>query len=193
MLDRITLGGYYRNQVIHMGFYRLILIGATCLALSGETVFAECYDPDQRCTSPCPVQNPCVSHDECQPGWLCNLSARIPVFCGCSPSGAWGCYPARVGQCVEMRDPLEPANYTIIDLGTLGGASANAASINNYGEVVGEADILGGTRHAFHWYEGTITDLGYSLPGPWSSAQDINHFGEIIILNGESKSLVWDN
>ena len=50
--------------------------------------------------------------------------------------------------------------YTIVDLGTLGGATSVALGINNLGQVVGGADLATGFRHAFLWDDGVMTDLG---------------------------------
>jgi len=51
--------------------------------------------------------------------------------------------------------------YTIIDLGTLGGSSSIARSINARGQVVGESDTAAGLQRAFLWEAGTgMQDLG---------------------------------
>jgi probable HAF family extracellular repeat protein len=56
------------------------------------------------------------------------------------------------------------------DIGTLGGASANAVGLNDAGQVVGRADTGVGANHAFVWSAGTgMTDLGV-LPGASASA-----------------------
>jgi probable HAF family extracellular repeat protein len=49
----------------------------------------------------------------------------------------------------------------MVDLGTLGGSSSRATSVNNLGHVVGYAYLAGNTAyHAFRWASGTMTDLG---------------------------------
>ena len=52
--------------------------------------------------------------------------------------------------------------YTVIDLGTLGGAFGSSAhSINNEGWIAGVANLPGDTvEHAALWRDGVVTDLG---------------------------------
>lgn len=156
------------------------------LSLEG-IAHAQCYDPDHRCAAPCPVQNPCESHEDCQASWLCNLNASVPTYCACSPTNVWGCFPGRVGKCVQMQDPLPPANYAIIDLGTIGGGSAKALSINNYGAVVGESD-----GQAFLWVDGDMRNLGQGRL-PWTSGLDINNHFEVLIQHGSDNAIFWSN
>ena len=70
----------------------------------------------------------------------------------------------------------DPNSYTIIDLGTLGGASSGGRGINDVPQVVGLAQIAGGDYHAFLWQDGTISDLG-TLGGSESQGNDINDDG----------------
>jgi probable HAF family extracellular repeat protein len=52
---------------------------------------------------------------------------------------------------------------SIVDLGTLGGASSNATGINDSSQVVGWANPAGSTaRHAFLYSGGVMSDLGHS-------------------------------
>ncbi len=71
------------------------------------------------------------------------------------------------------------AYYEIIDLGTLGGRDSYASSINNTGQVVGDANISTGFQHAFLWNSGVITDLG-TYGGDYSHAHGINDFGQVV-------------
>jgi len=83
-----------------------------------------------------------------------------------------------------------------LDLGTLGGMSSEANSINGAGQVVGWAEAPDGGRHAFLWTpDGTdgdpanprMLDLG-TLDAPNGVANDINDqehvVGEILGANG---------
>jgi probable HAF family extracellular repeat protein len=78
-------------------------------------------------------------------------------------------------------------SYSVTDLGTLGGPTSSAASINNLGQIVGTADTSnffpGSTRpidDAFLYTNGTIIDLG-TLGGPGGSqATGINDSGQIV-------------
>lgn len=79
------------------------------------------------------------------------------------------------------------------DLGTLGGTNSYAWGINEPGQVVGEAQIVGNlSYHAFLYSNGVMTDLNTLIPADsgWEliRATRINDAGQIIgygIVNGE--------
>jgi probable HAF family extracellular repeat protein len=74
----------------------------------------------------------------------------------------------------------QPPNYTVTDLGTLGGTFGLANGVNNNGSVVGNANLPGDTEfHAFLWSKGIKSDLG-TFGGPNSSANSINERGEVV-------------
>lgn len=76
-----------------------------------------------------------------------------------------------------------PTQYQIIDLGTLGGTQSFARSINNQGQITGNARTSGNQLHAFLWENGVMTDLA-TLPGhSFSRGYSINEKGQIV---GES-------
>jgi probable HAF family extracellular repeat protein len=64
------------------------------------------------------------------------------------------------------------------DIGTFGGANGVPTWMNNFGEVVGKADLPSGFHHAFLWREGTLTDLG--TLGTNSTAFQINSRHQIV-------------
>jgi len=70
------------------------------------------------------------------------------------------------------------SSYSIIDLGTLGGAYSYANAINENGQIVGYSETDSGYVHAFLWENGVMTDLG-TLGGCCSSARVINERGQI--------------
>jgi probable HAF family extracellular repeat protein len=70
------------------------------------------------------------------------------------------------------------AQYTLTDLGTLGGSGSGAVGLNNLGQVVGYSFIPSGDTHAFLWDGGAMQDLG-TLGGS-SCASDINDSGMIV-------------
>ena len=68
---------------------------------------------------------------------------------------------------------------SIIDLGTLGGSTSNAADINDLGQVVGAASLASGASDAFLYTDGVMSDLG-TLGGTGSSASGINDAGQVV-------------
>ncbi len=85
-----------------------------------------------------------------------------------------------------------------IDLGTLGGNSSGAGSINNLGQVVGSSTDSSGAQRAFLWSDingngvsdpGEMQSLGV-LPGSTSSgASDINDQGQVV--GGSGGAFLW--
>lgn len=94
--------------------------------------------------------------------------------------------------------PVYAANFTMTDLGTLGGRDSMAWAINEAGKVVGESNIGGDAEyHAFVWDTvGGMMDLG-TLGGSWSRARALNEVGQVvgdayIEGNAEYHAFVWD-
>ena len=83
-----------------------------------------------------------------------------------------------------------------LDLGTLGGASSVATSVNADGQVAGHAEVANGDVHAFRWDPSSraMLDLG-TLGGKWSYAQGINDRGDVVgyseMANGDVHAFVW--
>ena len=84
----------------------------------------------------------------------------------------------------------DSALFAVTDLGTLGGPSSGASSINDRGQVVGFANVPGATTttHAFIWQNGVITDLGTLVGGQQSNAFSINNAGQIAGLSYTSQT-----
>ena len=72
------------------------------------------------------------------------------------------------------------AIYTVTELGTLGGDSSVALSINNAGQIVGRSSLSDGYIHAFLWQLGVMIDL--DPDGFFSEAWGINDAGIIVGL-----------
>ena len=72
--------------------------------------------------------------------------------------------------------------YTVTDLGTLGGNTAAPFGVNNAGQVAGYSFTSGSsasTRHAFLYGDGVMRDLG-TLGGPVSDGSGLNDAGQVV-------------
>jgi probable HAF family extracellular repeat protein len=75
---------------------------------------------------------------------------------------------------------LVPTDYSVTDLGTLGGISSQAFAVNASGEVTGVSDVGGGIKDAFLWTAAAgMQDLG-SLGGSGSIGTAINTAGNVV-------------
>jgi len=63
-------------------------------------------------------------------------------------------------QAPRAKPSKRQAQWTLIDVGTLGGPGSYGAAINNAGVVVGCADVAGSGTHAFAYQAGSMRDLG---------------------------------
>lgn len=93
-----------------------------------------------------------------------------------------------------MRATLFSLYGNPVDLGTLGGAKASAAGINEDGDIVGFSDLASGQSHAFLYRDGVMQDLG-TLGGTISNANAINNNGEIAgrstLANGAIRGFLY--
>lgn len=93
-----------------------------------------------------------------------------------------------------------PPSFTIVDLGTLGGAESAAFCVNDANVVVGWSLTSNGQMHACRWVNGVAQDLG-TLGGTQARAWGINNAGTIVgesLLvggsgNGNFKAFVVNN
>lgn len=86
--------------------------------------------------------------------------------------------------------------YSIVDMGTLGGPSSSAWGINSSGQVVGAAAVMDGNLHAFLW-NGMLTDIGPLAGDLQAHAFDISDNGLTAVASfdlGEmpTHGLLWD-
>jgi subtilisin len=91
---------------------------------------------------------------------------------------------------------LCPYEYSITDLGTLGGDRTYAYDINASGQVVGESRTASDDWHAFLWESGVMMDLG-TLGGYSSYATSINNSGKIVgsaqTITGNDRAFLWES
>jgi probable HAF family extracellular repeat protein len=92
------------------------------------------------------------------------------IFC------LYSCISNAFGHCSSFPQRLQ---FSVTDLGTLGGPVSHASAINDQGQVVGESTDKFGHMHAFLWFKGKISDLG-AFEGGRSYARAINDNGEIV-------------
>lgn len=153
-----------------------------------------CDDPGAICNDPCPADLACYGDEDCPEGYLCPPGCDSPAYCYCDPgTSEWICDGIIcAGRCIPIPEPTGPRGYTIIDLGTLGGWTGNAAAINNLGQVVGEADTPSGYRHAFLWENGVMTDLGVLQGDRISFAADINDYAQVACNSSYAGGSSWD-
>jgi probable HAF family extracellular repeat protein len=90
----------------------------------------------------------------------------------------------------------EDGLFTVIDLGTLGGAFSQAYAINSFGKVVGFAGFMTPSRevnHPFLWAAGTMQDLEAASGG--GEAHSVNFWGDAVGLDyaGPSRPTLWSN
>jgi probable HAF family extracellular repeat protein len=79
--------------------------------------------------------------------------------------------------------------YSLTSLGSLGGTSSGASSINNRNWVSGSSDLPGdSTQHAVLWAHGETFDLG-TLGGPNSSVAWPNHNDHFVVGIAETPNL----
>src|SRR5215213_3513691 len=93
---------------------------------------------------------------------------------------------------------LSTAQYTTVDLGTLGGTSSEAFAINPAGQVVGRSTPSASTPpRAFLWENGRMRNIGQDVGGSGSVAADINEIGQVAgtftRTDGTTRGFVWQN
>ena len=107
---------------------------------------------------------------------LCPVDIQNGLVYAINSSGlavGGGCIPGM--RAISMKDGV------VTDLGTLGGSTSLAFSVNASGQIVGSSDTTTpNVRHAFLYQNGAMTDLGPILGTTGSSyAGDINAVGQI--------------
>jgi probable HAF family extracellular repeat protein len=81
--------------------------------------------------------------------------------------------------------------YTVLDLGTLGGTGGNSYGVNNSGQVTGVAVTSAGQGHAFLWTPGQgMIDLGTLEGSTTSRGSAVNASGQVTGFSG-SHAFRW--
>src|SRR5271165_5942603 len=92
----------------------------------------------------------------------------------------WGLGLALLASLLYVHPASAAIEYSITDLGTLGGTSSFAQAINNSGQIVGYSYMAGNVNmNAFLYCAGAMTDLG-TLGGSDSFALAINGAGQVV-------------
>jgi probable HAF family extracellular repeat protein len=86
-----------------------------------------------------------------------------------------------IGLCSLPATNTFAQQYTVTDLGTLGGDDTFVIAINSSGQITGSSSIQGSSpAHPFLWQNGVMQDLG-TLPGfPACYATAINEHGQVV-------------
>src|SRR5215813_3798389 len=74
--------------------------------------------------------------------------------------------------------------YTLTDLGTLGGVVSSGEAINNNGHVTGITKTANGTATAFLYTAGKMTDLGIVAGGTYGEGTSVNSAGVVAGTSG---------
>jgi probable HAF family extracellular repeat protein len=106
-------------------------------------------------------------------------AGAISVFLGSGPSG--NATKTRASGATAPEGPRQ-ARWVIRDLGMPAAYSIQVVGINERGQIVGSSVTPIGSRHAFLWQNGRMTDLG-TLGGLFSSATAVSDRGQIIGLS----------
>jgi probable HAF family extracellular repeat protein len=83
--------------------------------------------------------------------------------------------------------------WNIQTLGNLGAGGTIAMGVNNRGEIVGYGHTAGGEIHAFHWENGTITDIGVWFPRWPGTLYAINDHGVGVGTGNGTEVVLWEN
>ena len=84
------------------------------------------------------------------------------------------------------------ADWTLVDLGTLGGRNAYATAVSQGGRVAGCAETPNGDIHAFVWLGGAMTDLGTGATAAGNScALAVNDLGTVAGRASTGELVVW--
>jgi probable HAF family extracellular repeat protein len=81
---------------------------------------------------------------------------------------------------IEVYGGAAQPEWTMVELGTLGGCCSQGTDINASGQVVGTSETASGESHAFFWQDGEMIDLGNLGDSGFVAAADINNAGQVV-------------
>jgi probable HAF family extracellular repeat protein len=89
---------------------------------------------------------------------------------------------------------IAAVQFSVTNLGTLGGATSTGFALNASGQVAGSSYLPNTASHAFVWSNGVLQDLG-TLGGAFSNAYGINDSGQVAgdsyLANGRFTAVRW--
>jgi probable HAF family extracellular repeat protein len=89
---------------------------------------------------------------------------------------------------------IAAVQFSVTNLGTLGGATSTGFALNASGQVAGSSYLPNTASHAFVWSNGVMQDLG-TLGGAFSNAYGINDAGQVAgdsyLANGSFTAVRW--
>ncbi len=97
-----------------------------------------------------------------------------------------------------LAEAADAPRYTITDLGTLGGTTSYARSLNNVGQIVGWAETSAGSQQAFIWQNGQMRPLHPIAGATAGDAWSINDNGTVVGTNNgwtanDYHAVVWQS
>lgn len=106
--------------------------------------------------------------------------------------------PAAFAESPAPTDPPYAPLFKVIDLGTLGGLTANALDVNNKGQVVGGADNAQDLRRPYLWTHGQMVELPTLDDGRLGEAWAVNDAGQAVGFSedgpfGDWHAVLWDD
>ncbi|CUS38458.1 hypothetical protein COMA1_50112 [Candidatus Nitrospira nitrosa] len=102
------------------------------------------------------------------------------------------CSLLSLGIVIATERLVQAGQYSLTDLGSLGGGRSGATAINNSGEVVGWSTVPGNISHVFLYKSHMMMSLGITV-GVYASAYGINDLEQIVGQTGDGYPFLYDH